>query len=235
MDDVDALHGDNLELLLTYGVRLALGTDSHSSVLDEADNLVRLGVDRGTVLGLALRETSRWIFPERRLGALTDDTEASFLVLASDPRVDLAALREIRVAVKAGHPVDLEARQLPGVAEALAHLLMRDGADAAIAEFHRLLAEEPDEWDFSEPQLNAVGYFALQHDNPEAAIKMFELNAERSPASSNVWDSLGDGYAALGKTSEARQSYERALEIDPGAENSREKLDGLTAPEGTDR
>ncbi len=227
VDDVDALHRTNIEQLLEHGVRLALGTDSHRSVLDEADNLVRLGFDRELVLRLTVRDTARWIFPERTLGSLGDGTEASFLVLSADPTRDLAALRDIRFALKQGHPVDLEAKQLPGVAQQLAHTLMRDGADAAIAELHRLMAEEPDAWDVSEPQLNGLGYFALQHGKAEDAVRIFQLNAERFPASSNVWDSLGDGYVAVGRKREARESYEKALSIDPDAEHSREKLHNL--------
>ncbi|HMB54020.1 MAG TPA: amidohydrolase family protein, partial [Thermoanaerobaculia bacterium] len=171
--DVEAVHRHNLALLLEHGVSLVLGTDSERPVLDEAENLVRLGVDPGTVFRLATRDTARWIFPGREIGHLGEGAEASFLVLAADPGADLAAFRDLRAAVKQGHALDLAAVETPGVGQRLAHALMAGGAAAALAELDRLLAEEPERWDFGEAQLNALGYAALEHGRAADAVGIF--------------------------------------------------------------
>lgn len=107
VEDLDALHRRNLRLLLEHGVSIVLGTDSHRTVLDEAENLVRLGFDPALVLELATERTPRWIFPGREIGRLADGAEASFLVVAEDPTKDLAALRDPILRVKQGHRLDV--------------------------------------------------------------------------------------------------------------------------------
>jgi imidazolonepropionase-like amidohydrolase len=49
--------------------------------------------------------TPRAIFPGRRIGALADGYEASFLALAGDPLEDLANVRRIRLRFKQGVPL----------------------------------------------------------------------------------------------------------------------------------
>ena len=64
--------------------------------------------------------------------------------------------------------------------------------------------------------MNLLGYFLLYDDNKvNDAIKIFELNAEAFPSSSNVFDSLGEAYLKKGDKQAALKSYQRALEIDP--------------------
>lgn len=236
IEDLDAVHRHNLELLLAHGVPLVLGTDSGRSVLEEAENLVRLGLDPALVFTLATERTARWIFPDRDVGRLTPGAEASFVVLAADPRQDMAAFRNPLLLVKAGHRLDLAAEVgLPGIGQALVPILMGDGVEAAVAEYRRLLKEEPEAWDFSEPQLNALGYAALGHGNTEAALAAFRLNAERFPESANVWDSLGDGLVEAGELEEAREAYRRALAIDPGAEHTRKKLEEAEGHPGAEQ
>lgn len=108
VEDLDALHAHNLKILFEHGVWLVLGTDSHKSVLDEALNLVRLGVDRAVVLELLTEKTAQWVFPERAIGRLTPGAEASFLVLSADPRQHLEAFRRPALRVKEGHVLSVE-------------------------------------------------------------------------------------------------------------------------------
>jgi tetratricopeptide (TPR) repeat protein len=56
------------------------------------------------------------------------------------------------------------------------------------------------------------------------AIEIFKLNVEYYPASSNVYDSLGDAYEAAGRKEEAIKAYEKALSIDPNYPSSLENL-----------
>lgn len=104
---------------------------------------------------------------------------------------------------------------------------MRQGFEPAVARYRKLRAEEPEAWDFSEPQLNALGYQLLQHGRTDLAIRVFQLNVEIYPDSSNVYDSLGEGYILAGNTAEAIRNYERSLELDPANHNAVEKLKEL--------
>jgi tetratricopeptide (TPR) repeat protein len=47
--------------------------------------------------------------------------------------------------------------------------------------------------------LNALGYDALRSGKIEEAIRLFQRNVQEFPESGNVYDSLGEAYAAAGK------------------------------------
>ncbi len=57
------------------------------------------------------------------------------------------------------------------------------------------------------------GYRLLGRGQIAEAIELFEANAERHPESGPVYDSLGDGYTAAGRLTEALKSYEKAVEL----------------------
>jgi pimeloyl-ACP methyl ester carboxylesterase len=88
------------------------------------------------------------------------------------------------------------------------------------------------DWQYarSEDALNQWGYDLLQSGNKVEALKVFELNVSLRPNSSNAYDSLGDGYKALGDTEAAIRSYSQAVKLDPNAKHTAEKLELLSAP-----
>lgn len=225
-EDLDAVHRANLALLRDHGVALVLGTDSGATVVDEARNLARLGAfTPAELLELISVRTPEWIFPERDLGRLEEGGEASFLVLDADPTRDVAALSRIRTRVKAGHVLDLpELEELPGIGQALVHLIMAQGIEPALAEYHRRRAEEADQWDFSEGQLNALGYALIEHGRLDLAIPVFELNTQVYPEAANPWDSLGEAYRRQGDEASAIKYYRRSLELNPHNEGARAAL-----------
>lgn len=59
--------------------------------------------------------------------------------------------------------------------------------------------------------LNSVGYALLGDGLPEEAVEILEANVQRYPESPNVYDSLGDGYDAAGRSEEALESYREAV------------------------
>jgi imidazolonepropionase-like amidohydrolase len=77
----------NLKLLLDHGVKLAIGTDKPSDTSHrEVEYLRRLGVfDDLTMLKIWTETTPQTIFPDRKIGALEDGYEASFLALEGNP------------------------------------------------------------------------------------------------------------------------------------------------------
>ena len=101
---------ENLTLLREHGVAVVLGSDSgEGSVVTETLVVAELGVfPPSELLAMLVTDTPRMIFPERRIGRLADGHEASFVALAADPLADLAALREVRVRFKQGHPISAE-------------------------------------------------------------------------------------------------------------------------------
>jgi hypothetical protein len=93
----------SLRIMRDAGVRLAIGTDNPDDTsVQEAIYVHGLGVDRLTVLKMWTDTAPLTIFPGRRIGALREGYEASFLALAGDPLTDLENVRRIRLRVKQG-------------------------------------------------------------------------------------------------------------------------------------
>jgi CubicO group peptidase (beta-lactamase class C family) len=98
------------------------------------------------------------------------------------------------------------------------------GIDAAVALYQQQRTTAGTRYDFSEPELNGLGYTLLDRGRNADAIRVFELNVRQFPSSSNVFDSLGDALLRSGRRVEAAQAYSRALELDPSNMNARAKL-----------
>jgi dienelactone hydrolase len=68
---------------------------------------------------------------------------------------------------------------------------------------------------FPENETNLLGYQLLQDGNAKEAIEVFKLNVDAYPASANTYDSLSDGYVALGNREEALRYAQKAIEMIP--------------------
>jgi CubicO group peptidase (beta-lactamase class C family) len=90
----------------------------------------------------------------------------------------------------------------------------REGADSALALYQRLKLQQPADVS-SEGLLNTLGYRMLELKRPIDAVAFFERNAQLFPHSANVYDSLGDGYAAAGQPDDAIAAYRRSVALDP--------------------
>jgi imidazolonepropionase-like amidohydrolase len=222
-------HVANLTLLKHAGVDVVLGVDNDPTVVEETLAVARLGVYTNAELLRMLTETTpRAVFPTRKLGRLEAGYEASLLALDANPLDDLAALRQVSIRVKQGHVLQL-APIRPSINEALTPVFMTKGLEAALAEYHRLAAEEAEKWDFTEPQLNALGYALINHNQLDSAIAIFQLNAETFPRSANVWDSLAEAHMKAGRKEPAIANYRKSLELNPKNENAKEMLKKLMA------
>lgn len=113
------------------------------------------------------------------------------------------------------------------IARRLVPVVKAKGVDVAIAEYRRLRAAEPDVYDFGEGELNGMGYALLGTNDVAGATRVFELNAQQYPGSSNVFDSLGEAYDRANRRDDARMAYARALELDPANANARAMLQKL--------
>lgn len=101
------------------------------------------------------------------------------------------------------------------------------GIEAGIQEYHQLKATQPTIFDFSEGELNSLGYSLLGQGEQQAAVRIFELNTKEFPTSSNTFDSLGEAYKRTGQKQQAIAAYTKAIELDPHNINARRMLKEL--------
>ena len=222
-------HRANLALLERAGVQVLLGVDNEPLVVDEAEAVRKLGVyDARELLTMLTTTTPRAIFPKRKFARLADGYEASFLALDANPLDDFSAIRRISTRVKQGHVIEV-APLKRSVAEALIPVVLQGGATAAIAEYKRLKASEPEAWDYGEARVNQLGYALLQHNKIDDAIAIFRFNTELFPKSANTWDSLGEAYARANDREQAIANYRKSLELNPHNKNAEEALRKLAA------
>ena len=98
----------------------------------------------------------------------------------------------------------------------------------------RLLVKDGDTWKIAsqvtigvmplEERVNAMGYGLLRDGKAQDAIELFKANVRLFPESWNVYDSLGEAYAAAGQKDLAIQNYEKSLELNPKNETGKTAL-----------
>jgi hypothetical protein len=98
------VYAPNVTVLRRHRVRIVLGSDlTRGTAAVEAAALVRSGLFSNVeLLRMWSIDTPRSIFPNRRIGAVADGYEASFLVLGGDPLADFRHTRDIVLRVKRG-------------------------------------------------------------------------------------------------------------------------------------
>ena len=114
-------------------------------------------------------------------------------------------------------------RMDPGFEDVLNH----KGVDEAVTYYHRRRAQDSTALLFTESQMNRVGYAYLNRGQVKEALTLFRLNIEAYPQSFNVYDSYGEALMADHQYELAVQNYARSVELDPGNENGRKKLEEL--------
>ncbi len=90
--------------------------------------------------------------------------------------------------------------------------IVNQGIESARKQYDRLRKNKVE---FTESELNSLGYQLLGIKNIKAAIEIFKLNVEAYPASFNVYDSLGEAYLANGDDKLAIENYRKSLELNP--------------------
>jgi uncharacterized membrane protein len=101
------------------------------------------------------------------------------------------------------------------VAVTLSSTIESRGIDAAVRQYRALRTAAPPNYNFDEAELNSLGYRLLRNKRLPEAIRIFQLNAEAYPKSSNVYDSLGEAFNRAGNKRQATAYYERAVQLDP--------------------
>jgi tetratricopeptide (TPR) repeat protein len=116
------------------------------------------------------------------------------------------------------------------IADTLSATIAASGIDQAAQQYRDLRAERSAGYDFDETELNNLGYQLIRARKFKEAIRIFQLNVESYPQSSNVYDSLGEAYMDDGNHEQAVANYQRAVQIDPRNSNAALMLKRLSAP-----
>jgi CubicO group peptidase (beta-lactamase class C family) len=112
----------------------------------------------------------------------------------------------------------------PHVARELRKHIDNKGPAKLEEKFALLKKEGTEKYDFSEMDINALGYYYLGLKNLDAALALFKINTIEYPESSNVWDSYGEALMEKGETEAAIENYKKSLELNPGNNNAIEML-----------
>jgi CubicO group peptidase (beta-lactamase class C family) len=104
----------------------------------------------------------------------------------------------------------------PSIAHKLKQVIDDKGIENITASYMTLKKEQPDIYNFSENQLNNLGYFYMVRKELEKAIAIFKLNMEVFPNSYNVYDSFGEALLANSDRKEAIDNYLKSLRLNPG-------------------
>jgi tetratricopeptide (TPR) repeat protein len=116
------------------------------------------------------------------------------------------------------------------IAETLAATIASSGIDAAMKQYHDLKAGGSAAYNFDEGELNALGYQLIRARKFGEAIRIFQLNVEAYPLSSNVYDSLAEAYMDDGNKPQAIANYQKSLQLDPKNRGAVTMLQKLNAP-----
>jgi tetratricopeptide (TPR) repeat protein len=115
------------------------------------------------------------------------------------------------------------------IGETLSATIASSDVDQAVEQYHDLKATALAAYNFDENQLNTLGYELLKTKKFKEAIRIFQLNVEAYPQSSNVYDSLGEGYMDDGNKPLAIANYQKSLELNPKNRNAIQMLQKLNA------
>lgn len=116
------------------------------------------------------------------------------------------------------------------ISEALFPTIASSSVDAAIRQYRDLKATQQTTYNFDEDQLNALGYQLIRTKKFKDAIRIFQLNVEAYPQSSNVYDSLGEAYMDDDNKTLAIANYQQSLQLNPKNRNAVVYLKKLNAP-----
>lgn len=89
------------------------------------------------------------------------------------------------------------------------------GVAAGIAEYRDLKTKQATIYDFSERQLNELGYRLMRTGKAKEAIEVFKLNVEAYPQGFNTYDSLAEAYMNVNERELAIVNYKKSIELNP--------------------
>ena len=115
----------------------------------------------------------------------------------------------------------------PTIAHKLKQTIDKKGIDNIATTYVTLKQEQPDSYDFSEGQLNELGYYYMGKGDLESAIAIFKINVDAFPYAFNVYDSYGEALLESGAKSEAIENYKKSISLNPDNAHGIKVLQGL--------
>ena len=111
----------------------------------------------------------------------------------------------------------------------LAEKIEQEGVEAAVAHYKALREDAYGGWsyDFGQWTINDLAEELGDAGRTTDAIELMKMNSEFYPESISVWLMLGDLQKEAGERENARESYERGLELSPNAEFIQQRLSAL--------
>lgn len=104
----------------------------------------------------------------------------------------------------------------PPISAELRKVIESKGIEEGMATYWSLKKENPDDYDFSENELNNLGYYYLGQEKFDIAIAIFKANVKAFPKAFNPYDSLGEAYMKNGDNEKAIANYKKSVELNPG-------------------
>lgn len=89
-----------------------------------------------------------------------------------------------------------------------------NGIDEALAKYQKLKANEADKYNWTEWELNRIGYrLMLDEKDMDAAKKVFKFNIKEYPNAANPYDSYADYLLEKGNKEEAKEYFKKSIAI----------------------
>jgi hypothetical protein len=117
--------------------------------------------------------------------------------------------------------------------DVIAQTINSKGIEAGVAQYRSLRERGFPGLTESISDTNNLGYRFLGKGENQASIRIFQLNVETHPNSSNAYDSLGEAYASAGNKDPAIENYRKALVLNSENTNSKAALLRLTGRPAT--
>jgi imidazolonepropionase-like amidohydrolase len=227
------------------GVGILAGTDTGNphciagfTLHDELQLLVRAGLTPLESIQAATVNPARFINNETDFGVLKPGKLANMVLVDANPLDNIANTKKIAAVILDGQYLDRAAldRMLSNVeaianrapiGDVLAATIQQRNAHAAVEQYRKLAATQPNSYDFSEDELVGLGYQLLHKKQVTDAIEIFKLSVEAYPRSYNTYDSLAEAYMDHGDRDLAIQNYRKSLDLNPTNTNATKMLQKL--------
>ncbi|GAB4512497.1 MAG: hypothetical protein Tsb004_18380 [Allomuricauda sp.] len=149
--------------------------------------------------------------------------ETTSIVLSNNSHSSNAEINGAMVRILYGLPFEFP--KIPA-SKILSKTLLAEGIQKVEVFYEDQKSNE--KYDFSEGELNRLGYDLLELNKKDEAIAIFKINVKAHPESANVYDSLGEAYLKSANNEMALKNYRIALEKDPENLNAKKIIERLS-------
>ena len=149
---------------------------------------------------------------------------ASIIFLTNHDFKNMSAIGNALINILHDQPYTLP--QL-SIAEFVFRTYRTQGVADTVKQYRSLKQSGDATYDFSEAELNELGYELLGQNKTQDAIEILKLNVEAFPSSWNVYDGLGEAYMKSGNIELAIENYKKSLELNPKNSNAEDMLKKL--------